>query len=127
MRYYILMTVLMSETIERLRDKFLNWKDAFESKGLKVSLKKTKVMVSSVITKDGLSKSKVDPCGDCSLRVKLTQYCMYSVVWIHSRCARVKRVTPKFSRNFTCRKCEWNTVYSHPFAAPHTYGFCSVF
>ena len=38
--------VLMSETIEVLRDKFLKWKDAFESNGLKVDLRKTKVMVS---------------------------------------------------------------------------------
>ena len=29
-----------------------------------------RVMVSSGITKDGISKSKVDPCGVCSLRVK---------------------------------------------------------
>ena len=32
--------VLMSETIEGLRNKFLEWKDAFESNGLKVSLGK---------------------------------------------------------------------------------------
>ena len=31
-----------------------------------------------------------------------------STVWIHDGCAGVKRVTPKFSRNFTCRKCEGN-------------------
>ena len=30
--------VLMSETIECLRNKFFKWKDAFESKGLKVNL-----------------------------------------------------------------------------------------
>ena len=30
--------VLMSETIKRLRNKFLKWKEAFESKGLKVNL-----------------------------------------------------------------------------------------
>ena len=47
--------VLMSDTIERLRDKFLKWKEALESKGLKVILGKTKVTVSSGITKDGLS------------------------------------------------------------------------
>ena len=35
--------VLMSETIEGLRNKFLKWKEAFESKGLKVNLGKTKV------------------------------------------------------------------------------------
>ena len=33
--------VLMSETIEALRDKFLNWKAAFECMGLKVNLGKT--------------------------------------------------------------------------------------
>ena len=37
--------VLMSETIDGLRDKFLKWKETFESKGLKVNLGKTKVMV----------------------------------------------------------------------------------
>ena len=59
--------VLISETIEGLRNKFLKWKEAIESKGLKVNLGKTKVMVSSGIAKDGLSKSKVDPCCFCSL------------------------------------------------------------
>ena len=33
--------VLLSKTIEGLRDKFLKWKEAFESKGLKVNLWKT--------------------------------------------------------------------------------------
>ena len=43
--------VLMSETIEGLRNKFLKWKDAIESRGLKVNLGKTNVMVSRGITK----------------------------------------------------------------------------
>ena len=51
--------VQMSETIEGHSNNFLKWKDTFESKGLKVNLEKTKVMVSSSITKDGTSKSKV--------------------------------------------------------------------
>ena len=62
--------VLMSETIKGLRNKFLKWKEAFERKGFKVNLEKTKVTVSGGITKDGMSKSKVDPCGVCILRVK---------------------------------------------------------
>ena len=62
--------VLMSETIEGLRNKFIKWKEAFESKDLKVHLGKTKVMVSGGITKDDMSKSKVDLCGVSSLRVK---------------------------------------------------------
>ena len=38
--------VLTSETMEGLREKFRKWKEAFESKGLKVNLGKTKVVVS---------------------------------------------------------------------------------
>ena len=38
--------VLTSETMEGLREKFWKWKEAFESKGLKVNLGKTKVLVS---------------------------------------------------------------------------------
>ena len=52
--------VLMSKTIEGLMNKFIKWKKAFESKGLNVNHWKTKVMVSGGITKDGMSKSKVD-------------------------------------------------------------------
>ena len=62
--------VLMSETIKGLRTKVLKWREAFESIYVKVDIGKTKVMVSSGITKDGLSKSNVDTCEVCSLRVK---------------------------------------------------------
>ena len=49
-------------------------------------------MVSSDITKDDFSKSKVDSCGVCSLRVKVnTAMCDK---WIHGRCARAKMATP---------------------------------
>ena len=63
-------SLLMSETIEGLRDNFLKWKEALKSKGLKVNLGKTKVMVNSGIRQDGLSKNKVDLCRVCSLRAK---------------------------------------------------------
>ena len=48
----------MSESKENLKKKFLNWKEAFECKELKVDLKKTKVMVSG--SKSEIHKSKVD-------------------------------------------------------------------
>ena len=38
--------VLISESIENLKEKFFKWKEAFESKELKVNLKKTKAIVS---------------------------------------------------------------------------------
>ena len=69
-----------------------------------MNLGKTRIMVSGDITKDSMSKCDVNACGVCSLRVKAD-----SVLYlqcgkcIHSRCTRVKRVTPKFTRSFTCR------------------------
>ena len=92
--------VLMTVTIEGFRNKFLQWKEVFESKGLKVNLGNPMVIVSSSITKDDLSKSKVDPCGVCSLRVKVNSVlCLQCGKWIHGRCVRAKRVTPRFMKN----------------------------
>ena len=94
--------VLMSETIEGLRNRFLKWKEVLESRGLKVNLGIAKLMVYGGITKDGMSKSKVDTCGICSLKVKANSVlCLQCDKWFHGRCAGMKRVTPKFSRNIT--------------------------
>ena len=41
---------LTSETMEGLREKFWKWKEAFESKGLKVNIGKTKVVVTKTLT-----------------------------------------------------------------------------
>ena len=60
--------VFMSESMENLKEKFLKWKEAFESKGLKVNLKQTKVVVSGL--KGEVLKSKVDPCAKCGKRVQ---------------------------------------------------------
>ena len=101
--------VLMNETIEGLSSKFIKWKEVFESKDLKINLGKTKVMVSGSTTKYGMSKSKVDPSWVCSLRVKVsTVLCIKCGKWIHGRCAGVKRVSPKFTRHFICKKCQGN-------------------
>ena len=55
--------VLMSEMMEGLREKFWKWKEAFESKGLKVNLGRTKVVVSGA--EGEMSVSKIDSCGIC--------------------------------------------------------------
>ena len=47
--------------MEGLREKFWNRKEAIERKGLKVNLRKTKVVVSGAEVE--VSVSKVDPCG----------------------------------------------------------------
>ena len=56
-----------------------------------------------------MSKSKVDPCGVCSLRAKANSVlCLQCGELVHSRCDGVKRATPKYSRNITRKKCEGN-------------------
>ena len=60
----------------------------------------TKVVVSSGVTKGGLSKSKVDPCGINNLRAKANSVlCAQFSKWIHGRCTGVNIVTPMFSIN----------------------------
>ena len=54
-----------------------------------------------------MSKIKVDPCGVCSFSSVL---CVQCGKWIHGRRAGVKRVTPTFSRNLTCRECKGNIL-----------------
>ena len=61
---------MTNETIVGIRNGFLKWKEAFESKGFIFNLRKTMVMDSGGIAKGGMSKSKIDPYGVCSLRVK---------------------------------------------------------
>ena len=81
--------VIMSEDMEDLKKRFWNWKDAPESKGLKVNTRKTKVMVSGL--EDELFKSKIDPCGVCGRRAMansvLCTKCRNSV---HGKCAKIK-------------------------------------
>ena len=101
--------VLMIETIEGLRNKFLKWKEAFESKGLKVSLGKSKVMISIDITMDGMCKSNDLPCWVSSLRVMANSAMSVQCGrWNHGRCAKMRGVLGVFRQIFTCRKCEWN-------------------
>ena len=51
--------VIMSEDMKDLKERFWNWKNALESKGLKVNTRKTNVMVSG--SEGELFKSKIDP------------------------------------------------------------------
>ena len=64
---------VMSKTNEGLRNKFLKWKEAFESKGLKVNLGVPMVNLKTIKL-----SSKVDTCVVCSIRAKANS--AYSVV-----------------------------------------------
>ena len=84
--------VLMSETIEGLLNKFIKWKEAFERNGLKVNLRKTKVMVSGRIIKDGMFKSKTM----WGLPLESKVLCLHCGKWIHGRFSVMKMEIAKF-------------------------------
>ena len=97
--------VLTAETMKELEAQFIRWKAAFEGKGLKVNLGKTKVKESSggggVVV-----LAKIDPCGVYGNRAKVNcMRCKTCKKWIHVQCARVKRVSRRMDGNFECRVC----------------------
>ena len=59
--------VLLAESMEQLGKDFLDWKQAFENKGLKVNMTKTKAMEASG-GKVAVDVAKVDTSGVCSKR-----------------------------------------------------------
>ena len=76
----------------------------FESKGLKVNLKKTKVMASG--SKGEVLKSKVDPCAKWGNRVMAnSMMCTKCCKWVHGRCTKMKRVTLTLAKDFVCELC----------------------
>ena len=79
--------VLMAETMKEVEAQFIRWKAAFEGKGLKVNLGKTKVMESSG---EVVVLAKIDPCGVCGKRAKVNCVrCKTCKKWIHAWCVRV--------------------------------------
>ena len=96
--------VLMSESLEDLRERFQRWSTALEGKGLKVNIVKTKMMVSG--TEGEIPPSKKDPCGGCGKKVgSNTVCCTQCMKWIHGRCTKMKRVICSSARDFVCRRC----------------------
>ena len=81
--------VLMSETMKHLKERFWNWKDALENRGLKVNTRKAKVIASG--SEGELLKSKIDTCGVYGKRVMANSVlCTKCGKWIHGRCAKIK-------------------------------------
>ena len=74
----------------------------FESKRLKVNLKKTKVMVSG--SKGEVLKSKVDPCGK-----RVMANLVMCGKWVVGRCTKIKRMTSTLAKGFVCELCVYKT------------------
>ena len=97
--------VLMGESMEDLQSKFSLWKATLESKGMKVNINKTKLMVSG--TEGETSRSKIDPCGMCGKRVMANAIlCIKCGHWIHRRCTKRKKLTVALAQSFVCGRCD---------------------
>ena len=97
--------VIMSEDMEDLKERFWNWKDALESKGLKVNTRKTKLMVSG--SEGELYKSKIDRCEVCGSRVMANfVLCTKCGSWVHGKRRKIKRATTRLAMHFVCSKCK---------------------
>ena len=97
--------VLMSEMMEDLKERFWNWKDALESKGLKINTRKTKGMVGG--SEGELFQSKIDPCGVCARRVMANSVLSTKCGnWVYTKCAKLKRATTRLAMHFICSKCK---------------------
>ena len=95
--------VLMSESLEDLKERFQRWRSALEDKGLKVNVGKTKMMVSG--TEAEIALSKIDPCGICGKRVgSNVVWCKQCTKWIHGRCTKMEKVTCSSARDFVSRR-----------------------
>ena len=80
-------------------------RDALESKGLRINIRKTKMMVSGA--EGEVVRSRVDPCGICGKRVMSNAvWCTLCKKWIHARCTKMKKVSCSFAQQFVCRRCE---------------------
>ena len=97
--------VLLAESMQQLERDFVNWKNTFESKGLKVNMAKTKVLEASG-GETVVIDAKVDPCAICGKRVmRNSVQCRSCQKWMHARCMGVKRVTEKIAEKAICKNC----------------------
>ena len=80
--------VLICEIKKETRQRFVAWRNALESKGLKVNISKTKVMRCA---HDGAPmEAAVDSCSVCGKRVGVNSiHCTTCGYWVHGQCSGV--------------------------------------
>ena len=99
--------VMIAASMADRQEKIYVWKRALESKGQKVNLMKTKVMVSKIWQVTVKPSSKNDPCGICGRKTMLNAVLYKSCGnWKHGRCTKIKSVTNRLAIDPKCRKCK---------------------
>ena len=82
---------------------FEKWRAAMESKGLKVNMEKTKLMVTGKRSHDRVLAGRW-PCGCCGKGVGVNSIlCIVCNKWCHQRCSGLKKV--RGVKDFQCPSC----------------------
>lgn len=95
--------VLTGESKEEVEQMFKDWKREMESKGLKVNIEKTKMMISGN-KEDSPVQTGRYPCGVCGRGVGVNSILCHSCgKWCHKRCS--KRQSLDGATSFRCPAC----------------------
>ena len=96
--------VIVGDSWEDVGEKYVRWKEALESKGLKVNVGKTKAMrVGKRKIKEAYTT--VDPCAICGRRVMSNSIqCTDCLAWVHKRCSGVRGALNNVA-NYVCGRC----------------------
>ena len=91
---------VIAETEEELIKRLNEWKDNVESKGMRVNMNKTKVMISGERQK--VSQKAVRwPCGVCCKEVGSNSLqCTSRQKWVHKKCSGIKGSMLKVAKSF---------------------------
>ena len=95
---------MIAETKEELIKRLNEWKDNVESKGMRVSVNKTKVMISG--ERQMVRQKDVRwLCGVCSKCVGSNSIqCSSCQTWVHKKCG-IKGSMSKVAKSFICSGC----------------------
>jgi len=93
---------VIAETEEELIKRLNEWKDNVASKSMRVSMNKTKVMISEERQKVR-QKAVRWPCGVCSKGVGSSS--LQCTSWVHKKCSGIKGSMSKVAKSFICRGC----------------------
>jgi len=95
----------IAETEEELIKRLNEWKDNMESKGMRVHMNKTKVMISGERQKVR-QKAVRWPCRVCSKGVGSNSLqCNSCQKWVHKKCTGIKGSMSKMAKTFICSGC----------------------
>ena len=96
---------VIDETEEELIKRLNEWKDNVESKGVRVNMNKTKVMLSGECQMVR-QKAVRWPCGVCSKGVGSNSIqCTSCHKWVRKKCSGIKGSMAKMAKSFICRGC----------------------